>query len=88
MSIEEKSLKLEVIAQIPKSQKQHSLAYNDILNEAKSSKARYFKVNVGDRKVKSVYVALTKRLKEPQYKVLKIHLIANEIYLEKEKSSV
>jgi ABC-type branched-subunit amino acid transport system substrate-binding protein len=80
------ALGVEVVDHLPKTQRQKSKAYEKILDKVKASKKGTFKVtfNPNERKPKSVYVALVKKVKDEKYEGISVHLIGNEVYLSKE----
>jgi len=79
-----KELRFEVepVKTLPKSLKRaRQPIYDDLIKDIMKRGKGYYKVSIPDRKTKSVYVALSKRLKGN--KSLKLHIRGSDIYLEK-----
>ena len=66
---------------LPIARKQRVTAYDDLLKELEKQPKGYYNVKMGDKKPKTIYSALVKRLQGKEN--LKLHSRAGEVFIEK-----
>ena len=68
---------------LPPAKREKSKVYDDIIKKIEKSDKGVYKIEVPNKKSKSLYVVLIQRIKEAKTKDIKVHLRSDTLYLEK-----
>ena len=81
MSKKKTEFEIIPVKELPIARKQRQTIYDDLLKSLEKQAKGYYEVKIGDKKSKTMYSALVKRLKER--KDMKLHSRGEKLFIER-----